>query len=401
MPICNRKQVVPVWQVSMERQLPQAPEKKHHTHFHLGERWPLWVIRNHMQKGVVTPKNNSSGWQVAYEPEEVTPLLHSLGQFSKGMVIFLYVCLMIMVLAWLMRGLPKKAPQDKKVKDGCPRTWLIFLCSTYGFIYFTTDQYAPSLPQMGVDLSGSQDLMIATVQMNFVTKSALGLVIAGISDYVGRRPVMVCCLPLLALASFACGCAPNADWFVAARFLQSLGEAVEPLIFAACRDYFAKPEDRIMVITAVELISSTAQMVAPIFGGFSSVVFGWRFSFFCLALVWGLHAAYAARYMIESCPDAQQEEKEGSYFFGIRKILAPASLFLLLTESCVIVPFKSSMPILDMWHRWTMASLPWQPPSFFWAGRWWMLLGSSSCSGGSMPVDFPSTEWAEQWWLPG
>lgn len=327
-------------QVSMERQLPQAPEKKHHTHFHLGERWPLWVIRNHMQKGVVTPKSNSSGWQVAYEPEKVTPLLHSLGQFSKGMVIFLYVCLMIMVLAWLMRGLPKKAPQDEKVKDGCPRTWLIFLCSTYGFIYFTTDQYAPSLPQMGVDLSGSQDLMIATVQMNFVTKSALGLVIAGISDYVGRRPVMVCCLPLLALASFACGCAPNADWFVAARFLQSLGEAVEPLIFAACRDYFAKPQDRIMVITAVELISSTAQMVAPIFGGFSSVVFGWRFSFFCLALVWGLHAAYAARYMIESCPDAQQEEKEGSYFFGIRKILAPASLFLLLTESCVIVPFQ-------------------------------------------------------------
>lgn len=95
-----------------------------------------------------------------------------------------------------------------------------------------------------------------------------------------------------------------------------------------------------MVITAVELISSTAQMVAPIFGGFSSVVFGWRFSFFCLALVWGLHAAYAARYMIESCPDAQQEEKEGSYFFGIRKILAPASLFLLLAESCVIVPFQ-------------------------------------------------------------
>ena len=272
-------------------------------------------------------------------PKKKTPLLRSLGQFSKGMVIFLYVCLLLMVLAWLMRGLPEKAPQDKKVKDGCPRTWLIFLCSTYGFIYFTTDQYAPSLPQMGLDLSGSQDLMIATVQMNFVTKSALGLVIAGISDYVGRRPVMVCCLPLLALASFACGCAPNAEWFVAARFLQSLGEAVEPVIFAACRDYFAKPEDRIMVITAVELIGSTAQMVAPIFGGFSSVAFGWRFSFFCLALIWGLHAAYAARYMIESCPDAQQE-KEGSYFFGIRKILAPASLFLLLTESCVIVPFQ-------------------------------------------------------------
>ena len=141
----------PVWQVSMERQLPQAPEKKHHTHFHLGERWPLWVIRNHMQKRSCDSKKAiplDGRWHM--NPKKVTPLLHSLGQFSKGMVIFLYVCLMIMVLAWLMRGLPKKAPQDKKVKDGCPRTWLIFLCSTYGFIYFTTDQYAPSLPQMGV-----------------------------------------------------------------------------------------------------------------------------------------------------------------------------------------------------------------------------------------------------------
>ena len=115
---------------------------------------------------------------------------------------------------------------------------------------------------------------------------------------------------------------------------------MEPVIFAACRDYFAKPEDRIMVITAVELIGSTAQMVAPIFGGFSSVVFGWRFSFFCLALVWGLHAAYAARYMLESCPNSRQEkEEEGSYSFGLRKICTPGPLCLLFTDFCAVIPF--------------------------------------------------------------
>ena len=167
----------------------------------------------------------------------------------------------------------------------------------------------------------------------------MGLVIAGISDHVGRRPVMVGCLSLLAMASFCCGCAPNADWFLASRFLQGLGESVEPVVFATCRDYFAKPEDRMMVITVVQLVGSVAQMVAPIFGGFSSIVFGWRFSFFCLALLWGSHAAYAARYMLESCPDSSGEKEEGSYFFGLRKIFTPGPLCLLFTECCAVVPF--------------------------------------------------------------
>ena len=274
-----------------------------------------------------------------YQPEKVTHLLYFLGQLSRGVVILLYFCLLMMVLAWLLYGLPKKAQQDERVKDGCSKTWWIFLCSTHGFVYFSTDQYAPSLPQMGVDLSGSQWLMSATVQFNCITKALMGLVIAGISDHVGRRPVMVGCLSLLAMASFCCGCAPNADWFLASRFLQGLGESVEPVVFATCRDYFAKPEDRMMVITGVQLVGSVAQMVAPIFGGFSSIVFGWRFSFFCLALLWGSHAAYAARYMVESCPDSSGEKEEGSYFFGLRKIFTPGPLCLLFTECCAVVPF--------------------------------------------------------------
>lgn len=44
----------------------------------------------------------------------------------------------------------------------------------YTFTYFTTDQYVPSLPMMGRDLSGSQSMMSATVQMNFVVKALAG-----------------------------------------------------------------------------------------------------------------------------------------------------------------------------------------------------------------------------------
>lgn len=321
-------------QVSVNVEQPNAtvavPGQLSHPH---GPKW-IWLMK-------AIDQGNHAG-QVTYQhyqPEKVTHLLYFLGQLSRGVVILLYFCLLMMVLAWLLYGLPKKAQQDERVKDGCSKTWWIFLCSTYGFVYFSTDQYAPSLPQMGVDLSGSQWLMSATVQFNCITKALMGLVIAGISDHVGRRPVMVGCLSLLAMASFCCGCAPNADWFLASRFLQGLGESVEPVVFATCRDYFAKPEDRMMVITVVQLVGSVAQMVAPIFGGFSSIVFGWRFSFFCLALLWGSHAAYAARYMLESCPDSSEEKEEGSYFFGLRKIFTPGPLCLLFTECCAVVPF--------------------------------------------------------------
>lgn len=275
-----------------------------------------------------------------YQPETVTPLLHFFSQFSKAVVMVLYGFLVMLITVWLLRGLPKKAPQDASVKDGCPRSWLIFLCTTYGFIFCTTDQYVPSLPQMGVDLSGSQGIMSATVQLNFIVKSIAGLVTAGISDHIGRRPVTLICLSLLAFATFGCACAPNINWFLASRFLQGLGEALEPVIYAACRDYFSKIEERIMVISWIKLIGITGQIVAPIFGGFASALLNWRFSFFCLAVVWAASAAYAARYMVESCPDNDDAKAEGIYLRGIGRILAPASLCNLLTQMCAMTSFS-------------------------------------------------------------
>ena len=53
---------------------------------------------------------------------------------------------------------------------------------------------------------------------------------------------------MLAFATFACGCAPNINWFLASRFLQGLGESLEPVIYAACRDYFSKPEEPWLIL---------------------------------------------------------------------------------------------------------------------------------------------------------
>jgi MFS family permease len=54
--------------------------------------------------------------------------------------------------------------------------------------------------------------------------------------------VLLLCSFLLSLASFCCGCAGHVEWFLAARVLQALGMAVEPMVWAMTRDYFENPE---------------------------------------------------------------------------------------------------------------------------------------------------------------
>ena len=173
------------------------------------------------------------------------PLLPTITEdLCKVLVLGTFACFFVLFICLLACGLPRKAPQHPSVKGGCSMSWVVFMGMVFTFTYFTTDQYVPSLPQMGVELSGSQALMSATVQLNFIVKAVSGIFTASLSDRIGRRPTLVMCLFLLTLASFCCGCAGRVEWFVAARVLQGVGESCEPVIFAMTRDFFSKPEDR-------------------------------------------------------------------------------------------------------------------------------------------------------------
>ena len=110
--------------------------------------------------------------------------------FSNILVICMFLCLIVICFYLLLCGVPHKAPQHSSVKDGCSTSWIIFMGMIHTFIYFTTDQYVPSLPEMEIDLFGSQGLMSATVQLNFVVKALCGIITAGLSDRIGRRSLL-------------------------------------------------------------------------------------------------------------------------------------------------------------------------------------------------------------------
>ena len=81
------------------------PVNFYQTPWHLPDFPEVWLMKFIIDQG------NHAG-QVTYQhyqPEKVTHLLYFLGQLSRGVVILLYFCLLMMVLAWLLYGLPKKA----------------------------------------------------------------------------------------------------------------------------------------------------------------------------------------------------------------------------------------------------------------------------------------------------
>lgn len=95
---------------------------------------------------------------------------------------------------------------------------------------------------------------------------------------------------------------------MAGRFLQSLGESIEPVIYACLRDYFRDPEERLRIVACLQMMSIGGMVVSPVCGGLISTVSGWRTSFWILAIIWGGLLLYAWNHMVESCPDQDEEQ---------------------------------------------------------------------------------------------
>ncbi|CAE7525197.1 mdtL, partial [Symbiodinium necroappetens] len=160
--------------------------------------------------------------------------------------------LSVAVLCWIcFRGLPKKQPQHPSVRHGGSTSLVLFLGTVYAFAYFATDQYVPSMPQMEVDLHGSQTLLSASVQLNLVVKAGSTtflLVSSSLSLWV-----TVChfanddCgkLPVKAAKSFTdCGPHTTKTQLLSQEWFLGMGESVEPVVFAMARDFFPQREER-------------------------------------------------------------------------------------------------------------------------------------------------------------
>ncbi|RXS69050.1 MFS transporter [Streptomyces sp. TM32] len=183
--------------------------------------------------------------------------------------------------------------------------WPLVAVSLGGFLLLVDVTIVISaLPQTADALDASLTSLQWVMDGYALVLAALLMVAGSAADLFGRRRIAVAGLALFALASLACGLAPNAGVLITARALQGAGAAAmfatnAPLLMAAYQG-----RDRGVAFGVWGGTSSAAAAIGPVLGGLLTEYVNWRAIFLvnlpvCALAVWitlrGVHESYGDR----------------------------------------------------------------------------------------------------------
>lgn len=164
------------------------------------------------------------------------------------------------------------------------------------------DLYLPSLPAIEAALAAPAAQVQLTISVFLIGFAVAQIIYGPVSDRLGRKPVLGIALTIFCVGTLACSAAPTIGALIAARAVQGAGAAgVIVLTRAIVRDLYegARAGRELALMGA---IMGVAPIVAPVIGGFTQTMVGWRFGFL-LILVAGLAAIVVVfRLLPETAP---------------------------------------------------------------------------------------------------
>ena len=210
------------------------------------------------------------------------------------------------------------------------------------------DMYLPSLPSIESELGGVSGSAQFTLSSFFIGLGLGQLFYGPISDSLGRRKVLVVGLLIYCLGSLFCFFADTMMELVAARFFQALGAASGGVIARAMvRDVFTRKRAA-QAQSFINLAFSLTPLMAPLFGGYLLIFFGWR-SIFLALLLFGIICLLI---LILKIPETLSKKKRNtlglvSIVLGYRRILRNSRsigsiLSGALAFSCMFTYFAAS-----------------------------------------------------------
>ncbi|MEH0831589.1 multidrug effflux MFS transporter [Anaplasma bovis] len=147
------------------------------------------------------------------------------------------------------------------------------------------DMYAPSLPEMCSYFGVSQTIVQLTVSMNLFGSSVSGLFYGPLSDYHGRKPMMLLGILLFAIASVGCCFANNVIVLIIFRFIQGMGAGVAGVVgYAIVNDVYSG-EESAKNLSFVNMVVALSPAIGPVIGSYVIAMgYGWRLIFVFMAL---------------------------------------------------------------------------------------------------------------------
>ncbi|SLN16764.1 Bicyclomycin resistance protein [Pseudoruegeria aquimaris] len=143
--------------------------------------------------------------------------------------------------------------------------------------------FLPSLPNMTAHFDTEYRLMQLSVALYLGVNALLQVIVGPISDFLGRRPVILGSMALFCLFTLGCIIAPTVEIFLAFRMAQAVVVAGMVLSRAIVRDMVPQ-EEAASMIGYVTMGMSIIPMIGPAIGGVLDTAFGWQANFWLLLL---------------------------------------------------------------------------------------------------------------------
>ncbi|MEM7293020.1 MAG: multidrug effflux MFS transporter [Pseudomonadota bacterium] len=159
---------------------------------------------------------------------------------------------------------------------------MMTLVSLSGISMLSVNMFLPSLVHIAEDFAVDYSVATLSIAAYLGLTVILHLVMGPLSDFLGRRPIVLTALVIFIIASIGCALAETFTTFLAFRLLQSaivVGVSLTPAII---RDTHP-PQEAASKIGYVNMAWAIAPMLGPLLGGTLDELFGWRANFYAFS----------------------------------------------------------------------------------------------------------------------
>ena len=166
------------------------------------------------------------------------------------------------------------------------RNILILIIAVIILSDISSDVYLPSLPKISDFFSVDHTIAQLTISLNLAGISISGLLYGPLSDYYGRRPIMLLGVGIFMLASIACCFANNIIVLIIMRFVQGFGAGVAGVVgYAIIKDMYSGSECA-KNISIVNMAVAFSPVLGPILG--SAIIahgYHWNMLFITISIM--------------------------------------------------------------------------------------------------------------------
>lgn len=213
------------------------------------------------------------------------------------------------------------------------------------------DIYLPSVPDIINDFGCSPSLIQLSLNIYLFTFAISQLIYGPLSDHLGRRLFTLVGIIIFILGSLTCALAGNAYGFIAGRIIQGLGiGATSVNARGIMRDVF-EGRRLIKVSTYSIMFWAIIPILAPILGGYLKTFFGWKSTFFALAIHGSIMLVLSYYLLPETCAHVRSHSMKLPAIAGRYYSLLSDRVFMGFTLTCVFIfsifsAFNSISPLL-------------------------------------------------------